>query len=453
MKFSIRLRLLWVLLVSIVLLAVAAGIATYLQAKSDVNTLFDYEIRQMTLTLSAHVSAHPELADEPLLRVEHDFVTQIWSRQGKLQLSSRPGLGPDRVMPEGFGNFGERNNGWRTFTALAGDYTLQVAQPQSLRRKITADIALKAMLPVLMIIPLGGLIVWLVVGYGLKPLRVIAGEVESRDPASLQRIEVARMPSEVAPLVMSLNDLLGRLERALKSERAFIADASHELRTPVAALSLQLGLIETASTPQEREESMQDLKRGIERMQRLIEQILTLARLDPECTEIISVVDIAALVRDICADYVPVAMAKSIEVKAFAEGQVVVRGDVASLTALIRNIIDNAIRYTPNGGRVTLRVKIQNATPEVSISDSGPGIPLALREKVFSRFYRGEHVSDDTGTGLGLAIAKRAAARVGASLQLLDNTDGKGLTVLIRFSANDVQGINAETPNKNCHSR
>lgn len=433
MKFSIRLRLMWMLLLAIFALSIGASVATYMQARSDVNTLFDYEIQQMTLTLSMHISAHPNLAEEPLLRVEHDFVTQAWGKQQEILFSSRPGLGPDRVMPEGFSNFGESSNGWRTFTAIAGGYVLQVAQPQSLRRRMAADIALKAMVPVLAIIPIGGLIIWLVVGYGLNPLRMIAREVESRDPASLRRIEAARLPSEVAPLVTSLNDLLGRLDRALKFEREFIAEASHELRTPVTALSLQVGLLETASTAQERDESIQDLKRGVERMRRLIEQILTLARLDPDNSEDVGLIDITSLIRDMHEDYARIAAAKSIDFKVSTEGQVTVSGDLTSLTALIRNLLDNAMRYTPVGGVVTLQVNNQPSTQQIRITDSGPGIPAAIREKVFSRFFRADQASENMGTGLGLAIAKRAAERLGASLQLEDVPGGAGLTVLISF--------------------
>lgn len=433
MKFSIRQRLMWALLLAIFALSIAASIATYLQARSDINALLDYEMKQMALTLSMHISAHPELAEESLLRVEHDFVTQVWGKQQQLLFSSRPGIGPDRMMPEGFSNFGDSGNIWRTFTAIAGDYALQVAQPQSLRRRMAADIALRAMVPVLAIIPIGGLIIWLVVGYGLRPLRMIAQEVESRDPASLQLIEPVRLPSEVAPLVTSLNDLLGRLDHALKFEREFIADASHELRTPVTALNLQLGLLETASTAQERDESIQDLKRGVERMRRFIEQILTLARLDPENTEKMGLIDIPALIRDIHEDYARIAAAKSIDFKVSTEDQVIVRGDLASLEALVRSILDNAMRYTPPGGVVTLQINNQHARPQIRVTDTGPGIPVDIREKVFSRFFRADHASDNMGTGLGLAIAKRAAERLGASIQLEDGPGGTGLNVLIRF--------------------
>ena len=440
----------WALLLAIFALSLGASVAAYLQARSDVNTLFDYEIEQMTLTLSMHISAHPKLTEEPLLRVEHDFVTQVWGRQHQLLLSSHPGRGPNRVMSEGFSNFGESDKGWRTFTAISGDYVLQVAQPQSLRRRMAADIALKAMVPVLAIIPIGGLIICLVVGYGLKPLRMIAREVETRDPNSLRRIEATKLPSEVAPLVTSLNDLFGRLDRALKSERGFIADASHELRTPVTALSLQVGLLETASTPQERDESIQDLKRGVERMRRLTEQILTLARLDPENTGQMKPIDISALVRDMHEDYTHIATAKSIDFKVNAEDQVTVRGDLTSLTALIRNLLDNAMRYTPAGGVVTLEVNTHLAIAKIRIADSGPGIPAAIRDKVFARFFRADYESDGTGTGLGLAIAKRAAKRLGAKLELEDGPGGTGLTVLISFPnhGNHTQALSAETATK-----
>lgn len=417
------------------MLSIGASIATYLQARADVNVLFDYEMQQMTWTLSMHLSAHPNLSEEPLLRIEHDFVTQVWGKRKQLLVSSRPGAGPDRIMPAGFSNFGNNNDGWRTFTSIAGEFVLQIAQPQALRRRMAANIALKVMAPILFIIPVGGIIIWLLIGYGLKPLQAITREVEARDPNSLRLIESAKLPAEVSPLVTSLNSLLGRLDRALKIEREFIADASHELRTPVTALNLQLGLLESASTAQEREEAFNDLKRGVERMSRLIEQILTLARLDPENSEKTELINVVALAHDIHDDYMYIAASRSITFTIHAADKMSVVGDVTSLTALIRNILDNAMRYTPIGGAVIFEIGIQNSIPQIRITDSGPGIPVEIREKVFSRFFRTNHESEISGTGLGLTIARRAAERLKADLQLQDGPNGKGLTVLIRFTA------------------
>ena len=168
-------------------------------------------------------------------------------------------------------------------------------------------------------------------------------------------------------------------------------------------------------------------------MRSLIEQILTLARLDPENTGQMSLIDITALIRDMHEDYARIAGARSIDFRVNTKDQVIVSGDLTSLTALIRNILDNAMRYTPAGGVVTLQISNQHSTPQIRITDSGPGIPADIREKVFSRFFRADHAPDDTGTGLGLAIAKRAAERLGASLQLEDGPGGAGLTVLISF--------------------
>mgnify|MGYP006266688477 CR=1 FL=1 len=437
MKFSIRNRLTWALLLAIVMLSTGASIATYLQARSDINALFDYEMQQMSWTLSMHISAHPNLSEEPLLRVEHDFVTQVWSKSNQLLMSSRPGNGPDRILPAGFSDFGKKNDGWRTYTSLAGEFVLQVAQPQSLRHRMATDIAVKAMAPILAIIPIGGVIIWLLIGYGLSPLRTVTREVESRDPASLRLIEATKLPTEVAPLVISLNALLGRLERALKSEREFIAEASHELRTPVTALRLQLELLETASTADEREESIQDLKQGVERISRLIEQILTLARLDPENIGKPSNIDLTALVHEISQNLAHIVASKSIEFKISTEDRIVASCDLASATALIRNILDNALRYTPENGTVSLLLSMKNSMPQIQITDNGPGIPLEIREKVFSRFFRANHETDTTGTGLGLAIARRAAERLGATLELQDGPSGKGLIVLITFSSTE----------------
>lgn len=439
MKFSIRKRLMWAFFLAIVGLSTMASIATYLQARSDINEHFDYEIRQMAITLSMHLSAHPSITDEPLLRVEHDFVTQVWRDEKQLLVSSSPGRGPDRLLPRGLSNFGGSNDGWRTFTVEAGEVLVQVAQPQSLRRRMATNIAAKALIPILAIVPIGGLIIWLLVGYGLKPLRKIAEEIESRDPTSLSLIELKTLPVEAVPLIQSLNDLLGRLARASKLERQFIADASHELKTPITALRLQLELLETASNTDEREESIRDLRRGVERINRLIEQILTLARLDPDNTGKTPWIDLAAFVTDIREDYEHIAASKSIRFKVCAKENFSVQGDFASLNALVCNTLDNAMRYTPAGGDVTLQLGKTCGVPQIQITDSGPGIPQEIREKVFSRFFRANHDSDTTGAGLGLAIARRAAERLGAHLELRDRAQGNGLAVLISFPNSPVK--------------
>ena len=347
--------------------------------------------------------------------------------------SSRAGRGPDRLLPLGFTEFSAQKEGWRTYTAAAGDYMVQIAQPSAHRRELATGIALRAMLPVAATLPVGGIIVWLLVSYGLKPLRIIAREVETRDPSSLEPISAVRLPSEVASLVKALNDLLNRLDHALRLERQFIADASHELRTPVSALSLQVELLETADTPAQRDESIQDIKRSVERVKRLIGQILTMARLDPEFVEREELTDLLEFAREIEEDFSIFAAAKSIALSVRANGRSHLKCDIVSLRALLGNLVDNAVRYTPFGGAVTIELGDQSGAPVIRVIDSGPGIPVDAQSKLFARFSRGDCAEHDHGVGLGLAIAKRAAERLGAQLQFQDKPGGEGLAAIIEF--------------------
>ena len=432
MNFSIRKRLLWTMLVTLLVLAVGASSVTYMRARSDINKLFDYEMEQMVYALAMHIASHPELTEEPLLRIEHDFVTQVWSKTGKLLFSSKPGTGPVSVLENGFSDFGG-SAGWRTFTTGGGNYVLQAAHPQTLRRKLATEIALNAMLPILAIVPIGGALVWLLLGYGLAPLRLIAREVESRDQKVLLPLSLSGRPSEIMPLVYSLNDLLGRLDRALKVEREFIADASHELRSPVTALQLQLELLESTREESGRAELIADIRQGVSRISRLIEQILTLARLDPDYGAQTETIRLQEFITGIYEDLQPQAAAKSIRFTLNADSPASITGDATSLRALLRNLVDNAIRYTPVNGEITTELSTSDKGAEITITDTGPGMSGDVRRKAFARFYRGDNVPETTGTGLGLAIARRAADRLGARLTLEDGRTGSGLTAVVGF--------------------
>lgn len=438
MSFSIRKRLLWTMLSTLLVLAVGASSVTYMRARSDINKLFDYEMEQMVYALAMHIASHPELTEEPLLRIEHDFVTQVWSKTGKLLFSSKPGTGPVAVLENGFSDYGG-SAGWRTFTTGGGNYVLQAAHPQTLRRKLATDIALNAMLPILAIVPIGGALVWLLLGYGLAPLRLIAREVESRDQKVLRPLSLSGRPSEIMPLVHSLNDLLGRLDRALKVEREFIADASHELRSPVTALQLQLELLESTREESGRAELIADIRQGVSRISRLIEQILTLARLDPDYGAQTETIRLQEFITGIYEELQPHATAKSLKLTLNADSPASISGDATSLRALLRNLVDNAIRYTPVNGAITIELSTSDKGAEITITDTGPGMSGDLRRKAFARFYRGDNVPETTGTGLGLAIARRAADRLGARLTLEDGRTGSGLTAVVGFPEADIE--------------
>jgi two-component system OmpR family sensor kinase/two-component system sensor histidine kinase QseC len=242
----------------------------------------------------------------------------------------------------------------------------------------------------------------------------------------------------VSPLVDSINALLERLRSAFDAQRAFVSDAAHELRSPLTALKLQLQLLQRSGDAASREAALSALSAGIERATRLVSQLLTLARAEPGGPqEALVPTDLAEAARQAVADVVPLADAKAIHLTLVAQASCTVEGDATALRILVRNLVDNAVRYTPGGGRVELTLADQPGQILLAVDDSGRGIPASDRERVFDRFYRradhSEAGSEDTGSGLGLAIVRSIAQRHVASVQMTDSVLG-GLRVEVRFA-------------------
>jgi len=239
----------------------------------------------------------------------------------------------------------------------------------------------------------------------------------------------------VQPLVSALNDLLARLRAALERERAFMADAAHELRTPLTALHLQMGMLARASGDLERAAAMQTLSAGVQRAIRLVEQMLALARQEPRAEAQRVTVRLDDVAREIVAELVPLADAGRIDLGVSVAQPASVYADPDALRTLLRNLVDNAVRYTPAGGRVDVSVEeLAGATrgARLTVSDDGPGIPAAERVRVFDRFYRRAGTSPP-GSGLGLSIVSTIAQGHGASITLADGSSGKGLCVTVTF--------------------
>ena len=272
----------------------------------------------------------------------------------------------------------------------------------------------------------------------LRPLRRVAAGVRERDEQSLAPLPIAGLPDEVAPLVGALNGLLHRLGAALQVQRAFVADAAHELRSPLTALKLQLQLLQRASDDGARTRATDALAAGIERAARLVEQLLTLARAEPGAPAAsMEELDLIEIARAALADAAPLARARGtvlelVPGEGIAHVPVRLRGDGAALTVLARNLADNAVRYAPRGSRVELRAFTDGGVPVFQVDDAGPGIAPPERERVFDRFYR-QAQGDEPGSGLGLAIVRSVAARHGAGVELADSPLG-GLRVTVRFA-------------------
>jgi two-component system OmpR family sensor kinase len=320
------------------------------------------------------------------------------------------------------------------FGVQAARSVIQVAQPLAVRQQLAAQLAVQTLKPFALLLPVLLIVIWLAVGQALQPLQRLTAQVQARRTEVLEPLPPTPLPEEVQPLVAALNDLLGRLRASLERERAFMADAAHELRTPLTALHLQMGMLARASDESERSAAMETLSAGVQRAIHLVEQLLALARQQPRADTPRVAVPLAELARACVAELVPLADARHIDLGLATATEVSVRGDPEGLRTLLRNLVDNAVRYTGAGGRVDVSVESFGAGARLSVSDNGPGIAPADRERVFDRFYRPAGTAT-SGSGLGLAIVRTIAAAHGASVALADGADGQGLKVTVSFPA------------------
>jgi len=431
---SIRKRLLLWLLSAVVLGALLGAAITYRNVERELESQFDYQLRQMALSLRDQGFVSPEEASA-IAAEQMDFIVQIWSADGtRIYASRAPADFPPQAIL-GFSNVDAAGTTWRAFTVAARDRVIQVAQPIDIRRDLAVQAALRVVVPMIGIAPLLTAVIWWSVGMSLVPLGRIATEVKGRGADAFEPLAAQDAPVEVAPLIASINALLERLRKAFSAQRAFVADAAHELRSPLTALKLQLGLLRNAKTEESRKAAEDALAQRIERASRLVEQLLTLARNEPGATDVPhALLDVAEATRLGVSDSVPLAVDRKIELSLEAPVPVPVIGDAAALRILVRNLVNNAVLYTPSGGRAAVSLQSVGGATVLVVDDSGPGIPLEDRERVFDRFFR-RHMDEsdaDTGSGLGLAIVKTIAENHRAVIVLGTSPLG-GLQVRVQF--------------------
>jgi len=429
---SIRLTLLlWLSLALCAGIVAAAGLI-YVQAREAANRLFDYQMKQIALSLP-HQAFAPMGSTGDALNIGKDVVIQIWDQTGIRIYHSheRPRL-PQRAAL-GFTNVATKDGVWRVFSAQLGETVVQVAQPLSARQELAAKTALNTTAPLLLVLPFMGVFIWLAVGRGLAPVSLVARELRSRGSDTLTPLSDEGMPEEIAPLTHALNDLLARLDRALDAQRAFVADAAHELRTPLTALKLRIQLLERAEGEADRQVAITDLNRGLDRAEHLVRQLLTLSRqeTDPADRPLASV-DLLEIARQVIAEQAPIAAEKDIDLGIAQGTSVTITGDPSALAAMLGNLIDNAIRYSPAAGRIDVSVGATEKEALLVVTDTGPGIAAADRQRVFDRFYRIAG-SQGQGSGLGLAIVKNVVDRHRGSIRLETGPEGQGLSVSIRL--------------------
>jgi two-component system, OmpR family, sensor kinase len=431
---SLRARLLVSLLGGVVLVGAVGGWIVYRNALAEADAFFDYHLRQTALILRDQPVQYllaPQFAPAD---ASYDFVVQVWALDGVRVYLSRPHAELPQVTTLGFSTVSTREGRWRVFGVQALTSVIQVAQPMSVRAQRAAELALQTLKPFALLLPVLALLIWFAVGHALEPLGRLTALVKARRVDALEPLPDARLPEEVRPLVGALNELLARLRTALGRERAFMADAAHELRSPLTALHLQMEMLSRASGESERVEAMSTLSAGVQRAIRLVEQMLSLARQEPRAAAPPVPLRLDDLARESVAELVPLADAGRIDLGVAAAQPATVRGDADALRTLLRNLIDNAVRYTPAGGRVDVSVEPPTAVEgaRLVVSDTGPGIGPEERARVFDRFYR-RAGTVPPGSGLGLAIVKAIADAHGATIQLGDGPSGKGLTVTVSF--------------------
>jgi two-component system OmpR family sensor kinase len=435
---SIRRTLLVWLLAGLATIALVASGVTYLAARREVGQLLDLQLKQLAYSTRIDDLLRGRQPGFDARRMPHDegvteLVTQIWDRDGVLVYWSQAGMGLPVPATEGYSTIHHNGRDWRVYTLVQGSHALQVAQAQDERAAIATQTALRTLVPFIALIPFFGVLVWFGVGRGLEPLDAMSKAVSKRRPDALGPLSESALPDELQPLAASLNGLLARLADAIAAQRRFTADAAHELRTPLAALKLQLDLARRANGPQQRAAALDDLEAGVARASHVVEQLMTLARAEPEAmAQRRTQCDLVAIAKDAIVARAALAADKEIDLGLAHETPASVNGDPASLGILLSNLIDNALRYTPRGGRIDVSVDGDESGATLVVADTGPGIPAEARERVFDRFYRGED-NGEPGSGLGLSIVKRIADAHGATPDLGDPPDGSGLVVTVRF--------------------
>jgi two-component system, OmpR family, sensor kinase len=427
---TIRQKLLVGLLGGALFCTLLAGAATYFKMLDEANRLFDEQLRQLAATVPTHGAPSRAHGDD------EDVVVQVWNRRGKLAYTSAPSQPLPAAPALGYGVVDAADGQWRVFVAQREGERVQVGQAVLARKEVAAGLAFRSLLPFLLLTPALALLIWVVVGASLRPLRTLAEAVGKRSPSALQPLPPDGQPPELIPVVTALNDLLHKLDHALSSQRAFVADAAHELRSPLTALKLQLQLAERAAGDEQRATAFAKLHERLDRSTHLVRQLLTSARQESAASNRPCLrVGLLDLAQQCVADRFVHAEGRGIDLGMAPGGeQANVQGYPDELRILLGNLLDNALRYTPGGGRVDVAVRLDDGVPLLEVADTGPGIPVAERERVFDRFYRGED-NDGWGSGLGLSIVASIAQAHDASVTLGERAQGTGLVATVRFRA------------------
>lgn len=424
LRESLQFKLSFSLSVAILVIASLAGIFSFLSAFQEANELQDGTLRQVAALFDRQALAPHREQDHALLPLAIDEETRVVVQHladgDHMQGTGDAGsvLPLPGNLPDGLQTLEIEGEAFRVLvkTTQHGE-RIAVAQETGVRDEIASDSALRTLMPFLILVPILLLLVKDLVRKMFLPIARLSARLDQRAEDDLQPVPQADLPSEVQPFAAAINRLLGRVSASMQVQRRFVADAAHELRSPLTALSLQAERLAAAPMSGQAQERLGALRRGIERGHQLLEQLLSLAKAQSEPGASRSALSVWQVYRRVLEDFLPLAEARHIDIGLEGNEDATVWASELDLLTLVKNLVDNAIRYTPVGGRVDLSVTTQEGRAVLRIQDSGPGIEVSERERVFDPFYR-TLGSDQAGSGLGLSIAKAIADRIGAEIQL-----------------------------------
>ncbi len=429
---SLRRRLLWFVLVAILLAAVLQAFTAYRGALQQADAMFDDHLQQVARSMRSGAPLGMAL-DDGVNDTGFDLYVQIWGQDGTpLFRSTRSALPPRAVL--GFSDVEANGSRYRVYSLQTPLQTVQIAQDRSARAARAQALALKAVLPFVLLTPLLMLAVWWVINRSLAPIERARRQLANRAADDFSALANKDLPDEVRPLVDELNLLFVRARTAFDAQKNFVADAAHELRSPLTALKLQAqALRRSDEDPLAREASVARLNLAIDRAIRLVEQLLTLAREEAGSSAgsaSIAPPDLQNIIKLAVADVLPMATQKRIDLGVVDNQNaqaILINGEKESLRMMLRNLLDNAVKYTPESGQVDISIQTQGDQCTVTIEDSGPGIAPEDQSRVFDRFYRASDTALVPGSGLGLAIVKIIADRHAVKISLGRSTRLGGL--------------------------
>ena len=447
---SLRRRLLQSLWLTLAVVGLSAAVITYFASRAESNSLLDDQMQHIAALIGAQsIPTQPEAANGAGRGEDHEiedtFLVSIRDAGGRLLYASRPEIVTLPLDGLGFRTVNLGQQDYRIFIAQSGARRIAVAQQLEVRREADALAAIEALAPVLLLVPVLGLVISLVIRNQLRPLSSMAQLVAQRAPLALDPLPVTALPAEILPLIEAINRLLGRLRQANELEQRFIADAAHALRTPLTALQLQADVLEGSADPARRAVRLAELRGGVRRTVRLANHLLALAGNQNADQATASLIMLDQAVTEVCEVYAPIAASRGVTLQVDAKSRVSVTGSMRQITQLVGNLLDNALRYSPEKASIVVAVRCEANNAEIEITDAGPGLPPCELEKVFDRFYRAPGDSTEGG-GLGLAVVREVARQLGGDVQLRNRASGSHSSasgLIARVSLPNAAGISS----------